>query len=160
MDKIKSFQRNHNEINPGLYLQEKKTIWIRKPEEGGDIYLETYDLRFVKPNSKIIPIKVMHTIEHLFATYLKNKYSICVISFCPGACQTMFYLEILNYSQSPWHVRAMVKDCIDWCLVQDKIPGATKEECGNYKSHDLDKAKQWLRIYKEVLDKNVSDFDE
>lgn len=159
MDKIKSFQRNHNEIKPGLYQQEKRIIWCRTKDEGGNIYLETYDLRFVKPNTRVIPIKAMHTIEHLMASYLKSKYSFGVISFCPGACQTMFYLELLNYSENPWNVGTMIKMAIDWCLEQDTIPGATKEECGNYKSHDLEKAKYWLQKYKEVLDNNDNVFN-
>lgn len=156
---VKSFERDHGLIQPGLYQQEKRTIWCRTEDKGGDIYLETYDLRFVKPNTKAIPIKAMHTIEHLMVSYLKTNYSFGVISFCPGACQTMFYLELINYSGSPWHVRSMIKEAIKWCLEQDTIPGATEKECGNYKSHDLEKAKYWLQKYKEILDKNVNVFN-
>ena len=60
MDKIKSFQREHIGLEPGLYLQEyKRNISI-------------YDLRFVRPNTEFIPIEAIHTIEHLFATWLKT----------------------------------------------------------------------------------------
>ena len=139
MDKIPSFRRDHNKINAGLYLQEiKKNVDI-------------YDLRFIKPNTGAIPIEAMHTIEHLFATWLKTKSDIKdeVISFNPAGCQTMFYLEVFNDIEID--VKQELIKCIDWCLKQTKVCGATKEECGNYTSHDLVLAQYWLKVYKEVL---------
>ena len=140
MEKIKSFSRNHNLITPGLYLQETKKN------------IDIYDLRFVKPNcGDFIPIKAIHTIEHLFATWLKTESDIKdkVISFNPGGCQTMFYLEVFN-DESLSIVEELIK-CIDWALKQKTVPGATKEECGNYKSHDLQCAKMWLKDYKRTI---------
>jgi len=139
MNKIPSFQRNHNDITPGLYLQETKQN------------IDIYDLRFVKPNTRFIPIAAIHTIEHLFATWLKTESDIKeqVISFNPGGCQTMFYLETFN--DKPLNVKEELIKCIDRCLLQTEVPGASEEECGNYKSHDLKGAKSWLREYKEVL---------
>ena len=72
-----------------------------------------------------------------------------VISFNPGGCQTMFYLEVFNDVYID--VKKEILKCIDWCLLQTEVPGATIEECGNYKSHDLICAQQWLKEYKEVL---------
>ena len=139
MDKIPSFQRNHNYIEPDIYLQETKRN------------IDIYDLRFVKPNTIVIPISVIHTIEHLFATWLKTESDIKeqVVSFNPGGCQTMFYLEVFN--DKPINVREEILKCIDWCLQQNKVPGASEKECGNYKSHNLQCAKLWLRDYKRVL---------
>lgn len=139
MDKIPSFKRDHNKINAGLYLQETKQN------------VDIYDLRFIKPNTGAIPIEAMHTIEHLFATWLKTESDIKdeVISFNPAGCQTMFYLEVFNDIEID--VKQELIKCIDWCLKQDKVCGATKEECGNYKSHNLDDAKVWLKRYAEVL---------
>lgn len=136
MDRIPSFQRNHNDIIPGIYLQEIKR----------DIYI--YDLRFVKPNTKFIPIDAIHTIEHLFATWLKTESKIkdYVISFNPGGCQTMFYLEVFNHKDMD--ITSEIINCIDWAVKQQTIPGATKEECGNYKSHNLEAAKKWLLRFK------------
>lgn len=137
--KIKSFQKDHRNLEPGLYLQETKQN------------VDIYDLRFVKPNTRFIPIEAIHTIEHLFATWLKTESSIKdeVISFNPGGCQTMFYLEVFN--DKPIYLTSEILNCIDWCIRQDKVPGATKEECGNYKSHNLLCAQQWLLEYREVL---------
>lgn len=139
MEKIKSFKVDHNILEPGIFcadLRHNVTI---------------YDLRFYKPNTKYIPIKAMHTIEHLFATWLKIcfDYSDNIISFCPGACQTMFYLEL--YKCFDIDIINVVIKCIDWCLKQNKIPGASKKECGNYKSHDLKRAKTELLRFKNIL---------
>jgi S-ribosylhomocysteine lyase len=139
MNKIPSFKRNHNDIFAGLYLQETKKN------------IDIYDLRFVKPNTEFIPIDAMHTIEHLFATWLKTESDIKeqVISFNPAGCQTMFYLEVFNDKEID--VAKELLKCIYWCLKQNTVAGATKEECGNYKSHNLDDAKVWLKRYAEVL---------
>lgn len=139
MNSIPSFQRNHNLIEPDIYLQETKRN------------IDIYDLRFVKPNTLVIPIAAIHTIEHLFATWLKTESDIKdqVISFNPGGCQTMFYLEVFN--DTPINVREEIIKCIDWCMQQNKVPGATEKECGNYKSHNLQCAKLWLREYKRKL---------
>lgn len=148
MHKIKSFQRNHNEIEPGVYLQEKRIMYDTS-------YLEIYDLRFVKPNTEVIPIEAIHSIEHLFATYLKNTFPETIVSFNPGGCQTMFYLELINSLPSEYGtypIKSLLIDCINWCLKRRKVPGTTKKECGNYKSHDLKGAKLWLKKYKEILE--------
>lgn len=139
MVKIPSFTRNHKVMLPGLYLQETKQN------------IDIYDLRFVKPNTMFIPIEAMHTIEHLFATWLKTESNIKeqVISFNPGGCQTMFYLEVFN--NTPLDIKSELLNCIAWCLQQNKVPGATETECGNYKSHNLQCAKMWLREYKRVI---------
>lgn len=139
MQKIKSFERNHNCLKAGLYLQEKrKNILI-------------FDLRFAEPNTKVIPISAIHTIEHLFAYWFKNtNFGDSVISFNAGACQTMFYLEISDDVRI--NLKANILKCIDWCLEQTSIIGASAQECGNYKSHDLGTAKIWLKKYKQILE--------
>lgn len=61
MKRIKSFEIDHTCLTPGLYLSRKD----------GDV--TTYDLRFVRPNTPpFLENGVMHTIEHLFATYVRN----------------------------------------------------------------------------------------
>ena len=146
MDKIPSFQRDHNTLEPGVYLQETKRN------------INVYDLRFVKPNTKFITVAALHTIEHLFATWLKisnNDLRNIMISFNPGGCQTMFYLEIFDdLSTTECDLAPILIKCIDDCLKATEVPGATEEECGNYKSHDLETAQFWLKNYKQVLEKD------
>lgn len=144
MSKIKSFSRNHDEIEPGLYLQEvNRNVLV-------------FDLRFIKPNTGAIPIEAMHTIEHLFATWLKiscTEIRDVVISFTPGGCQTMFYLEMFDdLSTTESDLAPILIDCINCCLKAVEVPGSEKEECGNYKSHDLETAQYWLKKYKFILE--------
>lgn len=81
MDKIASFQVDHNKLTPGIYLS----------RADGDIF--TYDLRFVKPNTPpFLETAAMHTIEHLFATMARNSgLKDNVIYFGPMGCRTGFY---------------------------------------------------------------------
>ena len=68
MKRIKSFEIDHTCLTPGLYLSRKD----------GDV--TTYDLRFVRPNTPpFLENGVMHTIEHLFATYVRNMWFISVL---------------------------------------------------------------------------------
>lgn len=81
MKRIASFEVDHTTLTPGLYLS----------RADGDV--TTYDLRFVRPNTPpFLPNAVMHTIEHLFATYVRNStLSEGVIYFGPMGCRTGFY---------------------------------------------------------------------
>ena len=59
--KIKSFEADHTKILPGMYLS----------RTDGDI--DTYDLRFFKPNSGVVfTTAAAHTLEHLLATFLRS----------------------------------------------------------------------------------------
>ena len=81
MKRIKSFEIDHTCLTPGLYLSRKD----------GDV--TTYDLRFVRPNTPpFLKNGVMHTIEHLFATYVRNSpLAEHVVYFGPMGCRTGFY---------------------------------------------------------------------
>ena len=86
MKKITSFTVDHNKIIPGIYIS----------RIDGDI--TTYDIRTRKPNcGDFMDNKTMHTVEHLFATYIRNsEISDDVIYFGPMGCQTGFYLLLRN----------------------------------------------------------------
>lgn len=145
MEKIASFQINHNTLTPGAYVS----------RIDGDI--TTYDLRFVKPNTPpFLPTPAMHTIEHLFATYARNSYAADrVIYFGPMGCRTGFYFLVRDMSEQ--EALDLIKDTIFKCSEhKDEIPGITAEECGNYKEHDIESAISILKEYYNVLkNKNV-----
>ena len=117
MDKIESFQKDHKTLEPGLYMQKLNRNVL------------TFDLRFIKPNTGVIPIEAIHTIEYLFATWLKisnNDLRNIMISFNPGGCQTMFYLEIFDdLSTTECDLAPILIKCIDDCLKATEVPGAT-----------------------------------
>lgn len=140
MKRIASFTVNHNTLNPGVYIS----------RIDGDI--TTYDMRFVKPNTTpFLPTAVMHTIEHLFATYARNsEHADNVIYFGPMGCRTGFYFLVRNLS----HQQALdlIKETIKKCSEHDgEIPGTTAIECGNYKEHDKIGAVSALKEYYSLL---------
>ena len=138
--KIASFTVNHNTLNPGVYVS----------RIDGDI--TTFDMRFIKPNTPpFLPNPVMHTIEHLFATYARNsEFADNVIYFGPMGCRTGFYFLVRNLSlqQSLDLIKDTVKKC---CEHTGEIPGTSAVECGNYKEHDKNGAISALKEYYSLL---------
>lgn len=140
MDKIPSFQKNHNVLMPGMYFS---TLLQN---------VATFDLRFKKPNSgDYLSPAAMHTIEHLLATALRNgKNKENIIYFGPMGCRTGFYL--LTVHTDYLAALSCLKDAIHAALAMETIPGSKKIECGNYRSHDLIGAKKELTAYLKILD--------
>ncbi len=140
MDKIASFQVNHNKLMPGLYLS----------RVDGDIV--TYDLRFVKPNTPpFLETAAMHTIEHLFATMARNSdLKDHVVYFGPMGCRTGFYflLRATSHEQAIAFIKKIIGDIAEF---EGAIPGTTAMECGNYLEHNLPLAKKYASEYYEVI---------
>lgn len=131
MKKIASFTVNHNTLQKGMYVSRRD----------GDVV--TYDIRMKKPNGgDYLPNGVMHTIEHLFATYARNSAAADhVIYVGPMGCRTGFYL-LLRDTVSKEDALALVREAFSFIAgFSGEIPGSTREECGNYLEHDLPGAK-------------------
>ncbi|HJA95023.1 MAG TPA: S-ribosylhomocysteine lyase [Firmicutes bacterium] len=141
MEKIPSFQKNHDALSVGLYAQ---------TDANG---VTTFDLRMKKPNAgDYISPKALHTVEHLMATALRNsRAKENIIYFGPMGCRTGFYLLTVRMAYE--EVLALLKESIPVALALDEIPGSKREECGNYLEHDLDGAREELRAYLAVLEK-------
>lgn len=139
MEKITSFTIDHNVLKKGFYLSRV------------DKNVFTYDLRFKEPNKgDYLHIAAMHTIEHLFATVVRNSvYKDKVVYFGPMGCRTGFYLLLFDMNKD--EALALTKECVAKCLELDTIPGSKKIECGNYRSHNLSDAKKELSAYLDVL---------
>ncbi len=139
MNKIQSFQIDHNILEEGFYLSRKD----------GDIF--TYDLRFKKPNGGVyLTSASMHTIEHLMATVFRNsELKDNVIYFGPMGCRTGFYLLVRNMPKD--EAFELTKNCIALALSLDEIPGSKKIECGNFRSHNLKDAKLQLENFLSIL---------
>ena len=147
MKKIASFTINHDTLNPGVYIS----------RIDGDI--TTYDMRFVKPNTPpFLPNPVMHTIEHLFATYARNsKYADKVIYFGPMGCRTGFYLLLVG-DMSSRDVLPLVRDCFRFIRdFQGEVPGASAKDCGNYLDMNLPMANYWGKKYTALLENITED---
>ena len=106
----------------------KKGMYVSRID--GDVV--TYDLRMKVPNAgDYLSNGALHTFEHLFATYARNSaLSDSVIYVGPMGCRTGFYF---------------LRD------FEGEIPGSRREECGNYKEHDLKGAKETAVDMLEVL---------
>ena len=141
MKTIESFLVDHTVLTAGIYLS----------RVDGDAV--TYDLRLKRPNvEKVLDNAPIHTIEHLFATYVRNsKYSESIIYFGPMGCRTGFYF-IVRDNMSHETVVSLVKEAFDFIAAYDEeIPGVSAKECGNYLDHDLDGAKALGKEMSEVL---------
>lgn len=131
MKKIASFQVDHTRLQPGMYIS----------RIDGDVV--TYDLRFVRPNTPpFLENGVLHTIEHLFATYVRNsELSGGILYFGPMGCRTGFYLLTRGLTHA--QVIALTKETLAFIAsYEGDIPGASAAECGNYREHDLPGARE------------------
>ncbi len=140
--KIASFTVNHDTLQPSLYIS----------RVDGDCV--TYDLRMKKPNGgDYLGQGALHTLEHLLATYIRSSaFSDAVIYVGPMGCRTGFYL-ILRDSVSAKEVLGLCRDAFAFAAdFTGSIPGARRTECGNYRAHDLDGARQEAAAYARVLE--------
>lgn len=141
MERIKSFQINHNILEPGFYISRQ------------DDDIITYDLRTRKPNAGDYMSNIaMHSVEHMFATFARNsKMADDVVYFGPMGCQTGFYFVVRR--QEPKAVFEMTKEIIEKIIAHEgEVFGASAIECGNYLNLDINEAKEECKKYKNVLD--------
>lgn len=139
MEKIPSFQKDHNTLKKGLYLSTVQQC------------VSTFDLRMKTPNGgDYISPRALHTVEHLIATYLRNgPHREDIIYFGPMGCRTGFYLLTMHLNFNT--VLEELKRVFAEGAKAESIPGAAKKECGNYLEHDLTSAKEECAAYSAVL---------
>lgn len=149
MERIASFSVNHDLLDRGIYIS----------RIDGDAV--TYDIRMKKPNCGVyLSNPAIHTIEHLFATYVRNsKYSEKIIYFGPMGCRTGFYF-IVRDCVSHNEIIDIIKNAFKFITeFTGEIPGTKREECGNYMEHDLNDAKQesleMLLVLKNYKEKDM-----
>ncbi|MDR0910337.1 MAG: S-ribosylhomocysteine lyase [Spirochaetaceae bacterium] len=146
MDKIASFQMDHEKLLPGLYVSRKDT-W-------NGVTITTFDMRMKAPNREpVMDMPVMHTLEHLAATYMRNdpKFGPKMVYFGPMGCRTGCYF-LMEGDLNPSDVLDLVIKTLDWILAfEGEIPGAKPKECGNYLEHNLNTTKYEAKKYVELL---------
>ena len=138
--KIASFSVDHRYITPGIYLS----------RVDGDI--TTLDLRFCRPNcGSYLDNVTMHTIEHLFATYVRSsQIADQVIYFGPMGCRTGFYLLVRNCDLDT--IDDVIYDMLKKIIAHEgEVFGASEIECGNYKELQLSSAQSAATLYLEAL---------
>lgn len=146
MKRITSFSVDHDYIVPGVYLS----------RIDGDI--TTYDLRTRRPNcGDYMDDVTMHTVEHMLATFLRNsEIADQVIYFGPMGCQTGFYLLVRSSDHSLVLnvLRKALRQTIDH---EGAVFGASRKECGNYLSLNLDCAKRECSRYLAAIENWTAD---
>ena len=141
MQKIASFQINHDTLEKGMYIS----------RIDGDVV--TYDIRMKKPNGgDYFQMSAAHTVEHLFATYARNStFGKNIVYVGPMGCRTGFYLLVRDGLSHENAIKLVQESMAFIRDFEGEIPGSKKEECGNYLDHDLAGAKALGKDMSAVL---------
>lgn len=155
MPLLDSFTVDHT-IMPAPAVRKAKGM---KTPGGDDITV--FDLRFCKPNEAIMPEKGIHTLEHLFAGFMRdhlNGEDVEIIDVSPMGCRTGFYMSVIG-TPAPSRVadawEASMKDVLN-VENQEDIPELNLYQCGTCKMHSLDEAKA---VAQDVLDEGIGIMD-
>lgn len=110
----------------------------------GDI-ITVFDLRFCLPNKEILPSKGIHTLEHLFAGFMRehlNGDHIEIIDISPMGCRTGFYMSLIGTPDEKQVADAWLASMRDILTVktQAEIPELNIYQCGTYTEHSLAEA--------------------
>ncbi len=155
MEKIASFKINHLTLMPGIYVSRKDT------SIQGDV-ITTFDIRMTAPNREpALSISALHTIEHLAATYLRNRedWKEKVVYWGPMGCCTGNYL-LLQGDYTSKEIYPLVKDTFRFIAdYEGEVPGATPRDCGNYLLMNLPEAKIVARRYLNILNSENCGFE-
>jgi S-ribosylhomocysteine lyase len=130
-----------------------------KTPSGDDITV--FDLRFVKPNQEILSSEGIHTLEHLFAGFMRdhlNSDSVEIIDVSPMGCRTGFYMSVLGKPDEEVVAKAWEESMKDILEVKEQkdIPELNIYQCGTYKMHSLEDAKE---IASTVLRRDIDIMD-
>ena len=141
MPLLDSFRVDHT-IMPAPAVRVAKTM---KTPSGDTITV--FDLRFYKPNVELMSNKGIHTLEHLYAGFMRehlNSDSVEIIDISPMGCRTGFYMSLLGSPEEQDVVEAWSASMKDVLNVksQNDIPELNEYQCGTYTMHSLDDAKQ------------------
>lgn len=145
MPLLDSFKVDHTKMNAPA-VRVAKTMTTPK----GDT-ITVFDLRFVRPNIEILSPRGIHTMEHLFAGFMRdhlNSEAVEIIDISPMGCRTGFYMSLIG-SPSAEEVakawEASMRDALEKVPDESKIPELNEYQCGSYKEHSLADAHEIAR---------------
>lgn len=155
MPLLDSFRVDHTIMNAPA-VRVAKTM---KSPSGDTITV--FDLRFYKPNEEMMDEKGIHTLEHLFAGFIRdhlNSNKVEIIDCSPMGCRTGFYMSVLGQPSEKKVAKAMKKAMKDVLKVKNEksIPELNIYQCGTYKMHSLKNAK---KIAKDMLATKIGVMD-
>jgi S-ribosylhomocysteine lyase len=108
--------------------------------------ITVYDLRFCRPNQAVLPERGIHTMEHLFAGFMRdhlNGDGVEIIDISPMGCRTGFYMSLIGRPDEARVADAWFKAMQDVLTVENEseIPELNEYQCGTYHMHSLAEAK-------------------
>jgi S-ribosylhomocysteine lyase len=134
MPLLDSFKVDHTKmIAPAV--RKAKTMTTPKGDK-----ITVFDLRFCIPNRDKIGSKSIHTIEHLFAGFMREHLNgFEIIDISPMGCRTGFYMSVIGEPKESEIVEAWANSMSDILKVKSKsnIPELNKYQCGTYTMHSL-----------------------
>ena len=125
-----------------------------------------YDLRFTKPNEEPnLSPEGIHTLEHLFAGFMRdhlNSEDVEIIDLSPMGCRTGFYMSLFGTPNEEKVAKAWEESMQDILTVesQENIPELNVYQCGTYKMHSLEDAKEILDEKIEIMKNEDLTLDE
>ena len=119
--------------------------------------ITVFDLRFTTPNKENLPPKGIHTLEHLFAGFMRdhlNDDHVEIIDISPMGCRTGFYMSLIGTPNEQQVANAWLASMQDILNVKEQcqIPELNEYQCGTYTEHSLAEAHQ---IAQNVLARGV-----
>lgn len=119
--------------------------------------ITVFDLRFCLPNQEILSEKGIHTLEHLFAGFMRdhlNTEQVEIIDLSPMGCRTGFYMSLVGAPSEQQVADAWQAAMADVLKVanQSEIPELNEYQCGTYVMHSLDEAKA---IAQNIIDRGI-----
>ncbi|QYJ74336.1 S-ribosylhomocysteine lyase [Shewanella sp. FJAT-52076] len=152
MPLLDSFTVDHTRMNAPA-VRVAKTMSTPK----GDT-ITVFDLRFCAPNKDILSERGIHTLEHLFAGFMRdhlNGDGVEIIDISPMGCRTGFYMSLIGEPAEKRVADAWLAAMEDVLNVVDQkaIPELNEYQCGTYEMHSLSQAQD---IAKAVIAAGVS----
>ena len=119
--------------------------------------ITVFDLRFCKPNQEMMGERGIHTLEHLFAGFMRahlNGDDVEIIDISPMGCRTGFYMSLIGApdeqrAAEAW--KASMEDVLNVRRMED-IPELNEYQCGSYRMHSLEEAHD---IARTVLERGI-----
>jgi S-ribosylhomocysteine lyase len=108
--------------------------------------ITVFDLRFCVPNKAILSERGIHTLEHLFAGFMRNHLNsetVEIIDISPMGCRTGFYMSLIGTPKEQEVANAWLHAMEDVLQVtkQEDIPELNEFQCGTFEMHSLPQAK-------------------
>jgi len=111
--------------------------------------ISKYDLRFITPNQGAMDTDGLHSNEHMLAVAIREHRS-GVVDISPMGCRTGFYLSEVGEPDTAGVLDGLRKALGD-VLTMSNVPAANEKQCGNWRDHDLAKAKEYAQRFLSAL---------